>query len=316
MKVGLFVISFEHLGLDGALKKVKELGLDTVELPVPATDYPNTKLAYPPELLSSKAKLEEFGATFEKYGISISAVSCHSNPLDPRVEVAAKSVEYIDNAILLAEKLGVDTVVTFSGCPGGCPQDRTPNWIVTPVSPDLQKALQWQWQEKVIPFWQEKAKLAADHNTKIALELHPVEVVYNARTMLKIRQACGDNLGANVDPGQLFWQGIDPVAVVRELKEAVFFVHIKDTQIDPYNCRVNGVLDTTAFEQLDERCWSYRTVGYGHGAEFWCNFVSALQMIGYRGALSIEHEDLFMTIEEGIFKGKEFIDAVMIKEAL
>ncbi len=137
--------------------------------------------------------------------------------------------------ILLAEKLGVKRIITFSGCPGGSKVDITPNWIICPWPEELSKALQWQWEERLFPFWIKEAGFARDHGVKICIEMHPGFTVYNPETLMKLRNICGKNIGANLDPSHLFWQGIDPANAVKVLKDAIFHIHAKDTKIHVYN---------------------------------------------------------------------------------
>ena len=121
-------------------------------------------------------------------------------------------------------------------------------------------------------------------------------------------------IGANFDPSHLFWQGIDPVAAIRALKGAIYHFHAKDTAIDPYNCAVNGVLDTTPFDRITERPWVFRTIGYGHGEDTWRAIFSELRKIGYDGIISIEHEDGLMTTREGLEKAIEVLKRTIIFE--
>ena len=98
------------------------------------------------------------------------------------------------------------------------------------------------------------------------------------------------------------------------LKDAIYHVHAKDTKINSYNTSVNGVLDTKTYLDEPNRSWIFRTVGYGHGAEFWNDFVSTLRIIGYDGVLSIEHEDSLMSTEEGFRKAVEFLKGILIRQ--
>src|SRR5712691_1062160 len=153
--------------------------------------------------------------------------------------------------------------------------------------------LDWQWSERVIPYWTEEAKRARKHGVHIGFEMHPGFVVYNPETLLRLRSACGPHIGANFDPSHLFWQGIDAVEAIKMLgpEQAIFHVHAKDTYIDPANTRRNGVLDLKHYGRVLERSWVFRTVGYGQGEKIWRDIVSALRMVDYDHVLSIEHED-------------------------
>lgn len=267
-------------------------------------------------LLKDEAKYEEFKATIAKYELQISALSAHGNMVHPVKEIADKFDEDLTNAILLAEKLGVPVVNTFSGCPGGSPEDKTPNWVTCSWPEDYMHALEYQWNEVLIPYWKKKAAFAKEHGIKIALELHPGFCVYNTKTLLRLREAAGPEIGANFDPSHLIWQGMDPCAAIRELGKqgAIFHFHAKDTKIDPINCNVNGVLDTTHYGDEINRSWIFRSVGYGHGEEYWKAMISELRLAGYDYAISIEHEDSLMTGKEGLSKAISFLQNVLIFE--
>lgn len=313
MKVGLFTALLAKLSLDEVIKKIKSLGIRTVELGT--GNYvgdPHLKLDW----LSQPSKIKQFKHKLEEQGINISALSCHGNPLHPNKQLAELHAETNRKTILLAEKLGVTRVIDFSGCPGDSDDSKYPNWSPTPWPPDYQEILKWQWEKKVIPYWTKRAKFAEGHGVRIAIEMHPGFVVYNPETMLRLRQAAGPAIGCNFDPSHMFWQGIDPCWAVRRLGEAVFHVHAKDTRLYEVNIKVNGVLDAKPYSDERNRSWIFRTVGYGHDADFWCDLVSTLQMVGYNDVLSIEHEDSLMSIDEGLSKAAAFLNQVVIKERL
>ena len=250
-----------------------------------------------------------------RHGLQISALSAHGNMMHPDPAVAAAYEKDFVNAILLAEKLGIPVVNTFSGCPGGGPEDRTPNWVTCPWPEDFSRTLEYQWNEVLIPYWKEKAAFAREHGVKIALELHPGFCVYNTATMLRLREACGPEIGANLDPSHLFWQGMDILTVIRELGRAgaIHHFHAKDTFIDAINTAKNGVLDTGHYGNELERSWIFRTVGYGHGEDTWREIVSALRLVGYDRVMSIEHEDSLISIDEGLAKAVGFLKPLIFK---
>ncbi len=249
----------------------------------------------------------------EKYNLEIAALSTHGNAVHPNKEIARQFHEDFENAVLLAEKLNVDTVVTFSGCPGGSKDDKTPNWVTCPWPDDFSDILKYQWDEVLIPYWKKEAEFVKAHNVKkIAFEMHPGFCVYNPETLMKLRNAVGDVIGANFDPSHLFWQGIDPVAAIRYLGKAIYYFHAKDTKIDDINTAVNGVLDTKHYSDEINRSWIFRSVGYGHAAPVWKDMMSALRMVGYDGMISIEHEDSLMSVREGLNKAIAMLKDVMM----
>ena len=321
MKLSVLANLYGTKSLEETLQILTGLGIHTVELG--AGGYPGKAHCDPAELLADPAKYDEFMATLQKYDVEVCALACHGNALHPDKAIAESFDTDFRNAILLAEKMGVDTVITFSGCPGDHEGAKYPNWVTCPWPEDFLAILDWQWNEKVIPYWTEAAAFALAHNVpRIAFEMHPGFCVYNPATLLRLREAVGRRageavgavIGANFDPSHLIWQGMDPVAAIRELQGAIYHVHAKDTKIDPYNTARNGVLDTKHYGDELNRSWIFRTVGYGNGETYWKDMVSNLRLCGYDRVLSIEHEDSLMTIDEGLQKAITFLRGICIFE--
>ena len=300
--IGVFDPVYEHLSLDAMLDKVSALGLEAME--IGTGGYPNNRHCPLDELIADRAKAKAWQKTFEDRGIRIATLSCHGNPLHPDPKHAKKDIDTFRNTVLLAEILGVKVIVGFSGCPGGTSQDTQPNWITYRWPPEYAQMQDWQWKERVIPFWKEQAKYAREHGVKrLAFEMHPNFVVYNPRTLLKLREAVGEEIGANCDLSHLFWQGCDPVEVINFLGKqgAIFHAHMKDTVFFPENLNKFGVLNF-AFEtnELDLASETFRAVGYGHSASLWKSVVKAYMDVGFEGILSIENEDPILAGEVGV----------------
>ncbi len=315
MKLGVLTVALGDLPFEEACKFLADRGVQMVE--IGCGGFPGKAHCDAAELLADDKKREAFMDTLKKYGLEISALSSHGNMIHPDPEKAKSYDDDFTNAILLAEKLGVPVVNTFSGCPGGSKDDKVPNWVTCPWPDDFTNILEYQWNEVLIPYWKKKVAFAKEHGVnKIALELHPGFCVYNTRTLLKLREAVGPEIGANFDPSHLIWQGMDPCVAIRELgKEgAIFHFHAKDTKVDARNTSVNGVLDTLHFGRELERSWIFRTVGYGHGEDYWKDIISQLRMVGYDYAISIEHEDGLMSGKEGLEKAIGFLKNVLIYE--
>ncbi len=313
MKLGVFTCLLSNLPLEAALKYFQSLGIQMVEIGCGGT--PGNAHANPDILLHDDDALKKFSQTIERYGMEISALSCHGNPVHPQKEIAASYDKTIRDAILLAEKLGLHQINTFSGCPGDCETSRHPNWVTCPWPDDFSEVLQWQWEKVLIPYWRDLVPFAKQHGVnKIAMELHPGFCVYNTESMLKLRDAVGEEIGANLDPSHLIWQGMDPVAVIKKLGDAIFHFHAKDTRIDKYNTAVNGVLDTKHYSDEMHRSWIFRSVGYGNDLLYWKDIISALRMVGYDYAISIEHEDSLMSQNEGLSKAVDFLKQVITVE--
>ena len=312
MKIGVFTALLAQMPLDAVLRKLKEFDIATVELGT--GNYPGDAHCSL-SMLSNPAALAEFKSTVADHGFTISALSCHGNSLHPVAERARKFHETSRKTILLAEKLDIRTIIDFSGCPGDSATATHPNWITCPWPPEYGELLRWQWDEIVAPFWREHARFAADHGVRIAIEMHPGFVVYSPETLLRLREITGPNVGCNYDPSHMFWQQIDPIAAIRVLGDAIFHVHAKDTQMYGANLPRTGVLDTKPYTDERNRGWIFRTCGYGHGAEWWKEFVSTLRLMGYDDVLSIEHEDSLMSPAEGLTKAARFLQEIVMREA-
>lgn len=313
MKLGVFTVVLGEKSLEDALKYLKDSGVQAVELGTGG--FPGTAHVKTDELLADKAKVKGLKDLVDKYGMELSALSCHGNPVHPQKEVADAYHADFEKTVLLAEQLGLDRIITFSGCPGDSPGSKYPNWVTCPWPEDFLKVLDYQWNEVLIPYWEKAVKFANDHGVnRICLEMHPGFNVYNPETLLKLRKAVGDTIGANYDPSHLFWQGIDPIASIRELGSAIYHFHAKDTRIDAINTAKNGVLDTKHYSDEINRSWVFRSVGYGHSYQVWKDIVSNLRMVGYDDVLSIEHEDSLMSSNEGLQKAISFLKEVLIYE--
>jgi sugar phosphate isomerase/epimerase len=296
VKIGLFLALFSDLPLEAALDATVAAGCEAVEI----SSRAGSGHCRPAELLSDAAARDRFVEAVVGRGLEISALSCHGNPIHPRPEIAQTDDRDYRDTVRLAAELGVETVITFSGCPGESEHSLHPSWITCSWPTEFPETLEWQWEERVLPYWAEAGAFARDHGVRIAIEPHPGFVVYNTASMLRLRAAAGDAVGVNFDPSHLFWQGMDPLACVPALAGSIFHVHAKDTAFDEHNLAVNGVLEPLPSSRPAERSWNFRSVGEGHPVPFWRDLALALQDAGYDGALSIEHEDPLLSREDGL----------------
>ena len=312
MKLGVLTNVLGDRPLSEAIKVFSELGIQSLE--IGCGGYPGKDHCDPEKLLADDTAREEWLALIASYGMDISALAVHGNPVHPDKAIAKSFDEDFRNAILLAEKLGVDTIIGFSGCPGDHEGAKYPNWVTCPWPEDFLAILDWQWNEVIIPYWKDMAAFALAHKvTHIAFEMHPGFCVYNPETLHKLRGAVGPMIGANLDPSHLIWQGMDIVDVIYELGDAIYYFHAKDTEMNAHNVRKNGVLDTKHYGELAKRSWVFRTMGYGTDDITWKKVISALRIVGYDGTVSIEHEDSLMSPKEGLEKAVEFVKDIVIK---
>ena len=296
MHIGLVTDSLGHLPLDAMLATAAAAGI--TELEFGCGNWSSAPHFNLDALLASAPARAEFLAKLAAHGLSLGALNCSGNPLHPGPSGAAHR-DVTSRTIRLAGLLGLSKIVLMSGCPGG-PGDANANWITTAWPPETADILRWQWDHAIIPYWQSlAAEAAAAGITQLCLELHGHQAVYNVATLLRLRAAIGPIVGANFDPSHLFWMGADPLAAIPALGPAIHHVHAKDTAIFPA-AAVNSLIDTSPMADLGARSWAYVTLGHGHPLPWWVRFCAALRAAGYGGVLSIEHEDLALSPEEGV----------------
>jgi sugar phosphate isomerase/epimerase len=316
LKLGVFSVLFSQKSFEEALDYIAASGLGAVE--IGTGGYPGKAHGDPDVLLADEGKLKAFKQAVESRGLIISALSVHGNPLHPQKAIAKGFHDDLIKTIDLAQRLEVPVVNTFSGCPGDHEDAKYPNWPVAPWPNDYQDILKWQWEEKLIPYWKQTGDYASERNVKIGLELHGGFSVHTPATMLRLREATSEAIGANLDPSHLWWQGIDPVQAIRYLGRAgaIHHFHAKDTTFEQSNIDKYGITDMQSYAQMYDRAWQFRTVGFGHSMKEWADIISALRLVGYDYVVSIEHEDGLMSVEEGFTKAVSNLQQVLIREPL
>ena len=315
MKLGVFTVLFGQKTFEEMLDYVEPSGLKTIE--IGTGGYPGNAHCPLDELLDSEEKRQGYMEAIQSRGLTISAFSCHGNPISPDEKMARESDENLVKSIKLAALMNVPVVNTFSGTAGDHEGAKYPNWPVAPWPNEYADVLKWQWEEKLIPYWKKVAALADEHHVKIGLELHGGFLVHTPYTLLKLREATSDAIGANLDPSHLWWQGIEPVGAIKILGKAgaIYHFHAKDTYLDQDNINMYGLTDMQPYGNIQERAWNFRSVGCGHSLQEWSDIMSALRTYGYDYVVSIEHEDPLMSIEEGFQRAVSNLKTVLINES-
>ena len=252
------------------------------------------------ELLHDAGQRKRWHAEFQSRGIRISALNCSGNVLDGDIQRRNRAQQVFTDTLQLASLLEIETVVAMSGCPGEPHTNGSfPNWVTCDWQPEFQTLLRQQWDHIVTPFWQQAASQIAGHGVRVAIEMHPGQVVYNPHTFLQLHQITGDVVGVNLDPSHLFWQGIEPIRVVEALRRHIFHVHAKDCWINEDELRLNGGLDTRHGKD-SPRAWGHCLWGEGHDEAYWASFVESLRRNNYTGTLSIEYAGAHETVDAGL----------------
>lgn len=300
MKLSIKTDVLGNLSYEDMLDKVKSLGIDAVELTVGGWGPGPHLIA--DELLASQEKVVAFKKALSERGMEISALNCSGNPLAPG-KMGEEHSAAIYTTLEVAKLLGVKTIVTMSGLPGAAPDDSIPNWITYTTSwpASLQDVLKYQWEEVAIPYWKKVVAKAKECGVeKIALENFTSMLVYNPETLFKLRNAVDPMIGLNLDPSHLMFMGADPIQSARALGDAIHFVHGKDARIERGLSDVNGLIETKVVEDCVNRAWNYVAVGCGNDLKWWKEFFSVVRMSGYNGFVSLEMEDLTMSVEVGL----------------
>ncbi|WAP66790.1 sugar phosphate isomerase/epimerase family protein [Jiella pelagia] len=298
MKLGFVSDSLGALPLDDVLDHAARLGVSGIEVNTGGwSTAPHFDLA---SMIKSDESRRAFAKAFADRGLDIIALNANGNPLHP---TDPKQAGCLKDTIRVAGAMGIKTVCTMSGLPAGRDGDLMPNWVVSSWPPETRAILRYQWEEKLFPFWDEIAALARENGVeRIALELHGNQCVYNVPSLKTLRDAIGSVIGANLDPSHLFWMGADPLIAAEALGDALYHVHAKDTVLNAPVQATTSLLENGSLTDIPARSWSYITLGFGHGEEWWRQFCYRLRMAGYDGWLSIEHEDVILNSLEGLEK--------------
>lgn len=316
MHISLMTDSLGKLSFDEMLDTAAMLDIETLE--IPTGGYSNAPHMNIERLLSSKEARGDYMSAIESRGLKLEVLNCNGNQLSPGV-TGEKDALLVEQTFQLAELLGVEKIAMMSGLPGGGPDAKYPNWVTCCWPPVMLEMLDYQWNEVGIPYWEKTARLAEKHGIKqIALEIHPTGIVYNVPTLLRLRNAVGPMVGANLDPSHLFFMGMDPIRAAKVLgkERAIYHVHAKDTHIERDVADLNGNYEEAAYLSTPayERSWTYCALGYGHDVYWWKRYLMTLLEFGYDGPLSLEIEDVVMPSVVATAKSADILREAMPRD--
>ncbi len=316
MKLGAYTACLHDRPLPEALDVLKSNGLTSAEVNTGGfIPYPHCHMDL---LLSSEQARRDYLDVFASRGMELTGLNCNGNPLNPLPGVGPKHAGDLRRTIKLAGLLGVRNVVTMSGTPGSDPSAKYPSWVVNPWDGVYMDVLDYQWGVAA-EFWTEIDALARANDVRVAIEMHPHNLVFSPVTLKKLVDlTSARNVGAEMDPSHLMWQGMDVVASIRWLGPLVFHAAAKDAMITP-GVDIRGVLDTS-FERVPadapdkvptgigfwcnawpaNPAWRFVAVGIGHDVAYWTEFLTALADIDPDIAVNIEHEDADYSRVDGL----------------
>ncbi|GAA0951870.1 sugar phosphate isomerase/epimerase family protein [Actinocorallia libanotica] len=242
----------------------------------------------------------------ERHGLKVWAVSNHltgqavcDHPIDERHRaivhervwgdgepegVRRRAAEEMKSTARAAAKLGVDTVVGFTG---------SSIWHTVAMFPPVPPEMIERGYADFADRWNPILDVFDEVGVRFAHEVHPSEIAYDYWTTARTLEAIGRRpaFGLNWDPSHFVWQDLDPVGFLLDFADRIYHVDCKDTRRRTGNGR-NGRLGSHLPWGDLRRGWDF--VSTGHGDVPWEDCFRALNSIGYAGPVSIEWEDAGM----------------------
>lgn len=311
MELGLYFAVFNHLELEDALEKAAQLGYTRIELST------HTGGRFDVAEMLKADHWKRVDAAVRKCGLKISAINMSSDgqlvlgPHNIDTDVifngtADEKVGYGIHRMLLsaelANRMEVEVVTGFTGC-----EDYS-RWFPWP-DPDA-----WERMEPVfVDRWSPILARFEELNVQFAMECHPRQIVYNTETALRSVELLGayKSWRFNLDPANLMLAGVDPVIFAAELGPRIVNVHAKDGELVAHNIARSGLLANGAWDRPG-RGFRFRIAGWGDIQ--WRRLITELAIQGYRGPLTVEHEDATIGPLEGVEKAAQFLAPLLIKE--
>ncbi|MDO5662081.1 MAG: sugar phosphate isomerase/epimerase family protein [Brachybacterium sp.] len=262
--------------------------------------------------------VEERLAILEKHGLKVWTISNHlkgqaicDDPIDFRHRdivgsavwgdgdpegVRQRAAEDMKNTARLAQKMGVTTVVGFTG---------SKIWKYVAMFPPVPQDVIDDGYQDFADRWNPILDVFDDCGVRFAHEVHPSEIAYDYWTTQRTLEAIGhrEAFGLNWDPSHFMWQEIDPVSFITDFADRIYHVDCKDIRV-----RTTG-RNTRLGSHLPwgdpRRGWDF--VSFGRGDVPWDACFRALRSIGYDGPISIEWEDAGMDRLHGAEEALEIL---------
>ena len=262
-------------------------------------------------------------AILEQHGLRMFAISNHlagqavcDSPIDFRHRgilrpyvwgdgdadgVRRRAADDMKRAARVARKLGVDTVVGFTG---------SSIWQYVAMFPPVPPEVIEQGYEDFATRWNPILDVFDEHGVRFAHEVHPSEIAYDYWSSVRALEAIDHRpaFGFNWDPSHMMWQNVDPVGFIWDFRDRIYHVDCKDTRLRPTNGRA-GVLGSHLPWGDPRRGWDF--VSTGHGDVPWEDAFRTLRAIGYSGPISIEWEDAGMDRLHGAQEAVKFVRSLL-----
>ena len=241
MKIGVLTAPLGDRDRKAAFETVQALGYEAVELG--SGEFTSDSHAGLDRLVAEPGEIAALRDDLDAAGLELSSLSCHGNPLHPNSDYAARADRVTRDSIRVAGELGSRRSTSSPDARDargwGLPELGRP-----PLAAVLRRPARVAVERAGHSLLDRSCAFAAGHGVGLAIEMHPSNVVYNTDTLLRLREACGETVGANFDPTHLWWQGMDPFVSLRAIAaaDALFNVHIKDIAFNRAEVERAGVL--------------------------------------------------------------------------
>jgi len=317
--VTLFTGQWADLTLEQVAELASGWGYDGLEIAASGEHLDVWRAAEDDAYLQSRLDI------LDRHGLKVYAISNHlkgqavcDDPIDfrhqaivgPRVwgdgeaeGVRQRAAEELKLTAKVARRLGVDTVVGFTG---------SKIWQYVAMFPPVPASVIDGGYEDFANRWNPILDVFDGEGVRFAHEVHPSEIAYDYWTTVRTLEAIDHRaaFGLNWDPSHMMWQNIDPVSFITDFADRIYHVDCKDTRLRPNNGRY-GVLGSHLPWGDPHRGWDF--VSTGHGDVPWEDSFRALRSIGYEGPISVEWEDAGMDRLHGAAEAVGFVRSLLWK---
>ena len=310
MKLGIntgFLMKFDF---EQGLKWCQDHGVVAAEVSATGDPRPFCDVE---KLLADQGELDRWLKAYASHGIELYSFSGHGAPLTPDKEKAAEYSRQFLQVCKLMERVGCTRMALVAGLPEGAEGDSLPAWIVHIDSQGFHNALEWQWEQRLLPYWREHGKIARDHGVTLCFEMQINDMIHSPVKLRRLHDELGPVVACNFDISHMWVQQIDPFEAMHYLGDLIQNVHLKDTLIHEPNCRLRGLFDTTGLGHYRECSWTFAQPGWGHDEQTWREVIATLRFLGYEGILSLEMESEYMEMQEGLEKAAAYIRPLVLE---
>ncbi|MFK3983902.1 sugar phosphate isomerase/epimerase family protein [Micromonospora sp. NPDC050397] len=311
--ITLFTGQWADLPFEEVCRLASEWGYDGLEIACWGDHFEVDKA------IADESYVERKKETLAKYNLQVFTISNHllsqavcDHPIDERHQgilpariwgdgepegVRQRAAEELKDTARAAAKLGVNTVVGFTG---------SSIWHTLAMFPPVPPSMIEKGYEDFANRFNPILDVFDEVGVRFAHEVHPSEIAYDYWTTKKTLEAIGNRpaFGLNWDPSHFVWQELDPVNFIFDFADRIYHVDCKDAKVRTGDGRRGRLASHLPWADM-RRGWDF--VSTGHGDVPWEDCFRALNAIGYDGPISIEWEDAGMDRLVGAPEALQFV---------